>query len=84
MVLWEKFLHFTQIFALISLSLGMCNFLPIPPLDGSQIFLLFIEAVRGKRLSEKWENIYGYLGLVIVLGLALFTLFLDVLRLFRH
>ena len=83
-VLWEKFLHFTQIFALISLSLGMCNFLPIPPLDGSQIFLLFIEAVRGKRLSEKWENIYGYLGLVIVLGLALFTLFLDVLRLFRH
>lgn len=83
-VIWEKLLRFVQMFALISLSLGICNFIPLPPLDGSQIFLLAIEAIRGKRLSEKWENLYGYLGLALVLGLALFTLYLDIARIFNH
>lgn len=83
-LLVEKLLRFVQMFALISLSLGICNFIPLPPLDGSQIFLLGIEAVRGKRLSEKMENLYGYLGLFLVLGLALFTLYLDIMRIFNH
>lgn len=83
-VLFEKILRFIQMFALISLSLGICNFIPLPPLDGSQIFLLAIETVRGKRLSEKMENLYGYLGLLLVLGLALFTLYLDIMRIFNH
>lgn len=83
-MLAEKLLRFVQMFALISLSLGICNFIPLPPLDGSQIFLLAIEAIRGKRLSEKLENLYGYLGLFLVLGLALFTLYLDIMRIFNH
>lgn len=81
--MWSiKILKFIQVFALISLSLGIGNFIPLPPLDGSQIFLLGIEAIRGKRLSERAENIYGYIGLFLILGLALLTFGLDILRIF--
>lgn len=82
-IVWtEKLLKFLQVFALISLSLGICNFIPLPPLDGSQIFLLGIETLRGKRLSEKAENIYGYIGMALILTLALLTFWVDIMRLF--
>jgi len=53
-------LPFMYLMALLSISLGVLNLLPIPVLDGGQLTLLGIEAVRGKPLSEKNRKFYLY------------------------
>ena len=50
------FIPFMYLMALLSISLGVLNLLPIPVLDGGQLTLLGLEAIRGKPLSEKTEN----------------------------
>lgn len=62
--------------ALISVSLGILNLLPIPILDGGQLFYLGMEAVRRKPLSEHAEAIGQRIGLsllAILIGLAVFN-----------
>ena len=49
-------LPFLYLMALLSISLAVLNLLPIPVLDGGQLTLLGLEALRGKPLSEKVEN----------------------------
>lgn len=49
------FKEFIYMLALISLSLGVTNLLPIPALDGGKILILIIEAIRRKPLKEKTE-----------------------------
>lgn len=68
-------------FALISVSLGFMNLLPIPPLDGNHLVLIVIEAIRGKRLSEKVQSAIGMAGLGLIILLAVAGLVFDVLRL---
>jgi len=46
---------FLYLMAVISISLGVTNLLPIPGLDGGKILLLIIEIIRGKKVSEKTE-----------------------------
>ena len=46
---------FIYLMAVISVSLGITNLLPFPPLDGGKIFLLLIEAIRKKPLKQKTE-----------------------------
>ena len=68
--------------ALLSICLGVLNLLPIPVLDGGQLTLLGIEAIRGKPLPEKVEN-YIYTGGVLMVGaLMIFAIFNDVSRFF--
>ncbi len=76
----EKVMQLLQLFALISLSLGIMNLLPIPPLDGSHLLLLLIEALRGKRLSLKAQTAIGLIGLLIILGLFAIGLYFDISR----
>ena len=52
----DKIYQLLWMFALISVSLGLMNLLPIPPLDGNHLLLIIIEAIRGKRLSEKAQK----------------------------
>ena len=75
-------LPFMYLMALLSISLGVLNLLPIPVLDGGQLTLLGIEAVRGKPLSEKTENIIYTGGAVMVGALMIFAIFNDVSRFF--
>lgn len=76
------FLPFMYLMALLSISLGVLNLLPIPVLDGGQLTLLGIEAIRGKPLPEKVEN-YIYTGGVLMVGaLMIFAIFNDVSRFF--
>ena len=76
------FLPFMYLMALLSISLGVLNLLPIPVLDGGQLTLLGIEAIRGKPLSEKVEN-YIYTGGIFMVGaLMIFAIFNDVSRFF--
>jgi len=75
-------LPFLYLMALLSISLAVLNLLPIPVLDGGQLTLLGLEAVRGKPLSEKVEN-YIYSGGAILVGmLMIFAVFNDVSRFF--
>jgi regulator of sigma E protease len=76
------FLPFMYLMALLSISLAVLNLLPIPVLDGGQLTLLGIEAVRGKPLPEKVENFIYTGGGVMVLALMIFAIFNDVSRFF--
>jgi len=77
----ESYLGFL---ALISISIGVLNLLPIPMLDGGHLLFYLIEALRGGRpLPERARDLSHRLGLGIVLGLMVLALFNDFARLFR-
>ena len=69
--------------AMISLNLGVMNLLPVPVLDGGHLFFYVIEAIRGKPLSQKVQNIAFKCGLSLVLTLMAFTTLNDVWSLFK-
>lgn len=68
--------------ALISLSLGVTNLLPIPPLDGGKIFILIIEGIRKKPLKENIELSLQMIGFILMIGLSIYVAYKDVLRIF--
>ena len=76
------FIPFMYLMALLSISLGVLNLLPIPVLDGGQLTLLGIEAIRGKPLSEKTENVIYTGGALMVGALMIFAVFNDIARFF--
>lgn len=68
--------------ALISSNIGMMNLLPIPAMDGGRFLLLLIEAIRGKPLPKKGENIVTMVGFILLLLLMAVVLFNDVRKVF--
>ena len=76
------FLPFMYLMALLSISLAVLNLLPIPVLDGGQLTLLGIEAIRGKPLPEKIENMVFTGGAALVIMLMFFEIFNDISRFF--
>lgn len=74
---WDAFWELT---AILSIMLAFMNLLPIPALDGGYIVFLLYEIVAGRSPSEKFLGNAQVIGLVIVLGLFLYTNGLDVLR----
>ena len=76
------FIPFMYLMALLSISLGVLNLLPIPVLDGGQLVLLSIEAIRGKPLEEKIENFVYTSGALLVGALIIFAIFNDISRFF--
>ena len=78
----DGFREFIQMMALISLSLGVTNLLPIPALDGGKILILIIEVIRRKPLNEKTEINIQLLGFSILIVLSLYITYNDILRIF--
>ena len=74
--------EFIYLMALISLSLGITNLLPIPALDGGKILLLIIEGIRRKPLNEKFEITIQMIGFALLILLSIYVSYNDVLRLF--
>jgi len=74
------FLPFMYLMALLSISLGVLNLLPIPVLDGGQLTMLGIEAIRGKPFTEKTENFIYTGGALMVGALMIFAIFNDISR----
>ena len=72
------FMPFLYLMALLSISLGVLNLLPIPVLDGGQLVMLGIEAVRGSPMPEKMENLFYMSGWVAVGFLMIFAVFNDI------
>lgn len=68
--------------ALLSVSLAIFNLLPFPLLDGGHILLLAIEKIRGKTLSIKAERIINQLGFTLIISLAIFVTYNDIMRFF--
>ena len=75
-------LEFIYILALISLSLGVTNLLPFPPLDGGKLVLLLIEAIRRKKLSMELELNIQAAGFVLMILLSIYVAYNDILRIF--
>jgi regulator of sigma E protease len=71
-------LPFLYLMALLSISLGVLNLLPIPVLDGGQLVMLAVEALRGSPMPEKVENLFFMFGWVAVGFLMIFAIFNDI------
>ena len=68
-----------NLMALLSLNIGVFNLLPIPMLDGGHLAYYLIEAVRGRPLSQRVQEIGFRFGLAIVFTLMVFTLVNDLI-----
>ncbi|WP_244484018.1 MULTISPECIES: RIP metalloprotease RseP [unclassified Devosia] len=66
-----------NLMALLSLNIGIFNLLPIPMLDGGHLMYYLIEAIRGRPLSMRVQEIGFRFGFALVLALMVFTLFND-------
>jgi regulator of sigma E protease len=66
--------------AIVSVSLGVLNLLPIPLLDGGHAFYYLIEVIKGSPVSESFQVMGQQLGLVLLLGLMGLALYNDILR----
>lgn len=75
------FSDFIYILSVISLSLGVTNLLPFPPLDGGKIILLIIEGIRRKPLGEKFEVAVQSVGFLVLITLSAFVTYNDILKL---
>ncbi|ODT80371.1 MAG: RIP metalloprotease RseP [Pelagibacterium sp. SCN 64-44] len=71
-----------NLMALLSLNIGIFNLLPIPMLDGGHLLYYVAEAIRGRPLSMRVQEIGFRFGFALVLGLMVFTLFNDTI--FAH
>jgi regulator of sigma E protease len=76
---WVTWLGFL---ALVSVSLGVLNLLPIPLLDGGHLVYYFAEIVKGSAVSDRTMEIGQRLGLALLLALTFFAFYNDINRLF--
>ncbi|MGL5742103.1 MAG: RIP metalloprotease RseP [Legionella sp.] len=67
--------------ALVSISLGALNLLPIPMLDGGHLLYYLLEAIRRKPLSEGLKSAGAYVGLLLLVALMFIALTNDLSRL---
>ncbi len=77
---WESYVSFL---ALISISLGVMNLLPVPMLDGGHLLRFAIEVVAGRRISEKVYLAIQPLGLLMLAGLMSLAFYNDISSIFN-
>ena len=65
----------------ISINLGVMNLLPIPALDGGHLLLYVIEVIRRKPVKREVEGIINFVGLVLMLSLAVIIAIKDIISL---
>jgi regulator of sigma E protease len=75
---WQAFVSFM---AMMSVSLGVLNLMPIPVLDGGHLVYYFIEGVRGRPISERIQEFGLRIGMALLGMMMLIALFNDVSRL---
>jgi regulator of sigma E protease len=75
------FLALINLASVLSVSIGLANLFPIPILDGGHLLYYACEAVLGRPLGERAQDVGLRLGMVLVLGLILLTTWNDLVRL---
>lgn len=73
--------YFVAFLALVSISLGVLNLLPIPVLDGGYLLYYAVEAITGRTVSERWQGVLQRVGIVCILALSAVALFNDMSKL---
>jgi regulator of sigma E protease len=73
--------QFLKFLALVSVSLGVLNLLPVPVLDGGHLAYFAVEAIKGGPLSEAAQALGQRIGLALLIGLMALVLYLDLVRL---
>lgn len=71
---------YLQYLALVSLSLGVLNLLPVPVLDGGHLLYHSAELVRGRPLPASWQAMGQRVGIVLLVGLMLLAFYNDINR----
>jgi regulator of sigma E protease len=71
------FLALVNLTAVLSVSIGLINLFPIPLLDGGHLMFYAIEAIRGRPLSERAQEVGFRIGFAIVLLLLVYTTYQD-------
>ena len=81
---YAAFLSISNFAAFIAINLAVMNLLPIPALDGGRIFFLLIlwpvEKLMKRKLDPKYEGYIHTAGLVLLMGLMVYVMFNDILR----
>lgn len=72
--------YFVKFLAIVSISLGVLNLLPVPVLDGGHLLYFAIEAVKGSPLSDAAMLQGQKIGLAMLLGLMTLAFYVDILR----
>ncbi|HVV40814.1 MAG TPA: RIP metalloprotease RseP [Nitrobacter sp.] len=67
--------------AVLSISIGLLNLFPVPLLDGGHLLFYAVEAIRGRALSERAQEMGFRIGLGLVLMLMVFATYNDILHL---
>jgi regulator of sigma E protease len=79
----EGLLNIAFFIAILSINLGVINFLPIPILDGGHLLFFFIEAVMGRPVSLKKREIAQQVGFFLLIALMFFAFYNDIMRFFK-
>ncbi|HUP92074.1 MAG TPA: RIP metalloprotease RseP [Solimonas sp.] len=74
--------YFLSTLAIISVSLGVLNLLPVPMLDGGHLLYYAIEAVKGSPLSDRLQEAGARVGLTLLVALMGLAFYNDIVRLF--
>jgi regulator of sigma E protease len=75
------FLSLLWFTSFLSINLGVLNLLPIPAFDGGRIIFLLIEAITGRRVNRRVEEMIHTVGFFLIIGLFLYITFQDIRRL---
>ena len=72
--------YFLKFLAVVSISLGVLNLLPIPVLDGGHLFFFLLEAVKGSPLSDRFIELGQKIGMLILLAIMSLAFYIDLNR----
>ncbi|MEN6424676.1 MAG: site-2 protease family protein [Phycisphaerales bacterium] len=78
----QPMVYYAYFLGLISATIAVVNFLPLPPFDGGLIVLMLIEKIKGSALTERTQGIVAYAGWMFVLALLVYVTFNDIVRSF--
>ncbi|MCU0914112.1 MAG: site-2 protease family protein [Planctomycetes bacterium] len=78
----QPLVNYVYFLGLISATIAVINFLPIPPFDGGLIVLMLVEKVKGSALNERTQGILAYAGWAMVLLLLIYVTRNDIGRIF--
>ena len=73
-------IYFIKFLAVVSVSLGVLNLMPIPVLDGGHLFFFLIEAFKGSPLSERFMEQGQKIGMLILLAIMGLAFYVDLNR----
>lgn len=76
--------QYLYLLAVVSVSLGITNLLPIPALDGGKIVILLIEAIRRRPLKENVEMQLQLIGFSFLIAMSIYVTYNDVLKVIHH